>query len=84
MLPRLVIGPVGSLAEAQYALRSIQEFADALAEVLSPLFEPTADGTFKVVVSQDDGKLHLWTLVAGSGTTVSFDSATSTVTVSAP
>jgi len=78
------VGPIRTIADAQKALEDLAQTVNQLVnQSLTTLDKPSTSHR-QIPVMQTDGTVQLWQLIAGSGTTLTFNAGAKTITVTAP
>lgn len=79
------IGPINSLGDAEKAIRDLERAMTRMIRELVSTEDPAPGaGTYQIVVRESDGTYHLWNLVGGSGSTLTYDLGTRTATLTVP
>lgn len=78
------IGGLGTLDEMRMAIRDLEAMMDSLIREAATTEDPAPAAGVQFLVRESDGTYHLWTLQAGAGTTLAFNSGTRVATVTAP
>lgn len=80
----LRIGPISSLQDVTRAMADIQAWANVIESVTAEMFNRPGADELKFLVLEDTGLVKQWTLVAGAGVTLDFDTSTRTCTLTSP
>lgn len=78
------LGPVHTLEDIKKIVSDLQVWIDSINTLLQPVLISASPVAAKVLLLEPDGMIHLWTLEAGSGTTVNYDTATRTIEITSP
>lgn len=84
MLQSLTIGAITTLPDAAKALRDVEQWANGLFIQLKSIATKPGASTLAFLVEEDTGLIEQWTLVAGAGVTLNFNTSTRVCTITSP
>jgi len=84
-ITRLALGQVRTIDDAAKALNDVELFGNNLRDMFIDVmrYEHSA-GQFRLIVIDEDGGIRPYKFIAGTGTTIVFDSVLQTCTITSP
>jgi hypothetical protein len=73
-----------SVRDIARAFNDVENYLNEYYNMFKPAFNVPGSGELKFLVAQDNGTVALWTLVAGAGVTLAFNTSTQECTITSP